>query len=147
MNPMVGFIIFLGLVNMKITFNKLNKNNLKENKTQGFYSMGCTVNIQNKIFCFTGASSKMPRSSIARILSSKGGIFTNTVTRAVDYLVVGNKGNSNWAFSSYGLKIQKALALQKANGKILIIHEEDFWKAIENIDSISFIQDSSLKND
>ncbi|MDT8719473.1 BRCT domain-containing protein [Clostridium sp. 19966] len=132
---------------MKISFDKLEKSHIKENKTDGFYAIDASINIKGKIFCFTGASSRMTRGNISRALTLQGGIFTNTVNRNVDYLVVGDKGNSNWAFSSYGLKIQRAITLQESKCKILIIHEEDFWKALNNSKSITFTIDTSIKND
>ncbi len=53
-------------------------------------------------------------------------MFTNSLTKKVNYLVVCNKGNPDWAHSSYGRKIEQALKWQKDGADIRILTEDDF---------------------
>lgn len=82
---------------------------------------------KNKTFCFTGASGKVSRKEFASVVESFGGIFKDSVTKDVDYLIVGADGNPCWAFSCYGRKVEKAVALRKKGHHIIIAHENDFW--------------------
>lgn len=88
------------------------------------------VEIEGKMFCFTGESYRSTRSEIKAEIERLGGIFRTSVSKKTDYLVVGNAGNPCWAYSCYGRKIEEAMALRKAGAKLLIINETDFWDAI-----------------
>lgn len=96
----------------------------------GICAMQPDVVIEDKIFCFTGDSCRASRSEIEEIIKKAGGKFRKSVSGKTDYLVVGNEGSSCWAFSCYGRKVETAIELRKAGGKIQIIHENDFWDAI-----------------
>ncbi|MEW6698654.1 MAG: BRCT domain-containing protein [Bacillota bacterium] len=89
--------------------------------------------VPDKVFCFTGVSSRGKRHVIADTVESLGGIFKNSVTLSTDYLVVGDNGNPCWCFSCYGRKVEKAMELRKSGHKILIVHENDFWDALEDM--------------
>ncbi len=92
--------------------------------------MTCTICSLAPVFRFTGASKNGPRKELEQIIANNGGIFKNTVTKATDYLIVGNDGNPCWAFSCYGRKVEKAIELRKSGSNMLIVHEDDFWKAL-----------------
>lgn len=85
---------------------------------------------ENRMFCFTGESSRATRTEIADLINSLGGMFKNTVVKNTDYLIVGNEGNPCWAFSCYGRKVEKAVKMRKTGSNILIVHENDFWDEI-----------------
>lgn len=87
------------------------------------------ISFSGKVFCFTGESSRVSRSELESLVERHDGKASRTVTRKVDYLVVGDEGNDCWAFSCYGRKVEKAIELRKAGGRILIVHENDFWDA------------------
>ncbi len=46
--------------------------------------------------------------------------------------MVGAKGNPCWAFACYGRKVEEAMALRKAGNRLLIVHENDFFDALED---------------
>lgn len=96
----------------------------------GICALSPNVQIKDHVFCFTGASSKCTRTTIATIIEENGGLFNNGVTKKTEYLVVGDEGNPCWTFSCYGRKVEKAVDLRKKGFKLQIIHECDFWKAI-----------------
>lgn len=84
----------------------------------------------NLSYCFTGASVNYLKSDWKEIVESKGGLFTDSLTKKVDYLVICNKGNPNWAQMSYGRKFEQARKMQNENNKIRIITEDHFVKFI-----------------
>jgi hypothetical protein len=83
-----------------------------------------------KVFSFTGESERCSRDEFAEIVSARGGMFKNNVTQSLDYLVVGSQGSPCWAFACYGRKIEAAVELRKKGLKIAIVHENDFWDAV-----------------
>lgn len=95
--------------------------------------MNPNVVILNNTFCFTGTSSRTKRSEIKEIIESLGGTFSNSVTKKTRYLVIGDEGNPCWAFACYGRKVEKAVANRKEGLPIQIIHENYFWKYVEDV--------------
>lgn len=107
---------------------------LKEQITiQGICAVCPEITFGNRVFCFTGKSSTKSRIEMKQLVEQLGGSFSNNVTKSVDYLVVGSDGNPCWAFSCYGRKVEKAINLRKQGHKILIVHEYDFWDAVEDL--------------
>lgn len=100
---------------------------LKDLKVVGVCAINPEIIIERKVFCFTGHSVKLKRSEIADILRDAGGEFTDSISASVDYLVVGADGNSCWAYSCYGRKVERAVQMRKEGHHIQIIHEVDFW--------------------
>ena len=50
----------------------------------------------------------------------------------VDYLIIGDQGSSNWAFSCYGRKVVQAVNLRKQGHPMKVVHEDEFWHALKN---------------
>ena len=118
---------------MSYNINKNEIDNLKKTiNINGICSMCPEINIQNNMFCFTGTSSRAMRSEIQETIESLNGVYNNNVVKTTKYLIVGNEGNPCWAFSCYGRKVEKAMELRKSGKEILIVHENDFWDAVEN---------------
>lgn len=74
-----------------------------------------SIEFKDKIFCLTGkfSSAYGNRKAIEDILKDKGGMIKDTVSKSLDFLVIGEFGNSDWIHSSYGRKIEKAILNQK----------------------------------
>lgn len=83
-------------------------------------------------FCFTGRSERCSRKQLAEIIVKAGGLFSDSVTQQVSYLIVGCEGNECWAYSCYGRKVEKAIEYRKKGLPLLIVHENDFWDAVED---------------
>jgi len=98
----------------------------------GICSLDPEVSFRGNTFCFTGISSRAKRSDIAKIIENKSGIFNNNIVKATKYLVYGDETNPVWAYSCYGRKVEQALAMRKSGSDIKIVHEADFWDAVEN---------------
>lgn len=90
------------------------------------------VAFPGQMFCFTGKSDKVSRDELSRIILELGGRFSRKITKSVDYLVVGAAGNPAWAFACYGRKVEVAMRLRKEGLHLLIVHENDFWDAVED---------------
>ena len=114
--------------------NQIELDTLKnEVHIDGICIMNPTIEIKNNLFCFTGTSSKTTRKGIAELITNLGGIYKDSVVNGTKYLIVGNESNPCWCFSCYGRKIQKAMDLRKKGKDILIVHENDFWDAVNEI--------------
>lgn len=88
------------------------------------------IQFQGAKFCFTGASSRYTRASLAETVERLGGKVVASVTKGVKYLVIGADGNPCWAYACYGRKVEKAVALRKSGARVLIVHENDFHDAV-----------------
>lgn len=67
------------------------------------------VVFDGKTFCITGILQRGNRENLHRDILRLGGIPTGSLTKKSDYLIVGNNGNTAWAFSCYGRKVEKAI--------------------------------------
>lgn len=99
-------------------------------KVAGICTLGPEIILEGKTFCFSGASSKMPRNQIAKLISENGGNYHDNVVDKTDYLIVGCDGNDCWAYGCYGRKIEKAKTMRVHGHPIMIVHEKDFWDAM-----------------
>lgn len=90
------------------------------------------IKFADSVFCFTGSSSRVSRNEFHNLVERFGGSFTKSLTKKVDYLVIGADGNPCWAYACYGRKVEKAVDLRKKGHSIMIIHENDFHDAIED---------------
>lgn len=97
---------------------------------QGVCAVCPDVKLSNSLFCFTGASTRFTRSQFAALVQRLGGRFSNSVTRDLDYLVIGADGNPCWSYACYGRKVEKSIELRKQGSRLLIVHENDFHDAV-----------------
>ena len=113
----------------------ISQNDIDNLKSQynisGICSIDPDITFEDKIFSFTGKSSRASRNEIAETITKAGGTFKDSVVKNTDFLIVGDEGNPCWAFSCYGRKVEKAVGLRKAGSKIQIVHENDFWDCVE----------------
>lgn len=82
-------------------------------------------------FCITGGSKRSTRDGLVEIISRRGGRWHKGLRNDTHYLLVGADGNPCWAYACYGRKIEDAVDRRKRGQKLLIIHEFDFWDAVE----------------
>jgi DNA ligase (NAD+) len=79
--------------------------------------------LSGKSFLFTGSMVAMERKEAQKLVEEEGGTAAQSVTRDLDYLVVGDGGGA-------GSKLAKAEALKAKGGKVEIMKEKDFLKMI-----------------
>jgi len=82
----------------------------------------------DRCFCFTGKFVSGPRKVMEKTATEKGGSVKSSVTKAVDYLVIGTLASRDWRFSSHGGKIEQALKLKDKGSSIQIITERTWLK-------------------
>lgn len=78
------------------------------------------------VFVFTGKFVFAPRQECERQVIRLGGACESTTTKRTNYLVIGTFGSRDWAHTSYGRKIEKAVEYRNA-GQPLAIINEDHW--------------------
>lgn len=91
------------------------------------------VTFDGRRFCLTGTFFRGTRSSCESVTEALGGIVEKTVSRSLDYLVIGATVTANWAFESYGRKIEKAVAYRESGGSPLIITERQWELAMPGV--------------
>ena len=106
-------------------------NKISHMDIKGICTFDPEININGSTFCFTGLGKRASRSDFETFVNSKGGIYHNSVVQKTNYLVIGETDNPCWAFACYGRKVEKAINLRKKGSNIALIHEFDFWDAVE----------------
>jgi NAD-dependent DNA ligase len=71
------------------------------------------------------------RAACERATLRAGGMPSDSVSRKVDYLVIGTRVSASWAHTSFGRKIQKAAELQEAGHAIEIISERRWLESMQ----------------
>jgi len=89
------------------------------------------VDFENRSFCLSGSfqlfGSKL---EIEGIIQSRGGVVVGSMTKKVNYLVVGSNGSSDWRFGAYGRKVEKAMEFKSKGFTIEVIDEHWFHAAL-----------------
>jgi len=83
-----------------------------------------------RCFMFTGTMAFGPRKDCEALITERGGLIGGTVSKKVNYLVVGSIGNDQWLHSTYGTKIKKAVAIRESGAPLSIISEQHWQKHI-----------------
>ncbi len=96
----------------------------------GLCSVCPKISFADAVFCLTGASFKYRRNEFEAVIEKNGGRASGTMTKKVNYLVVGGDGNPCWAYACYGRKVEKAVELRRQGHPIMIVHENDFHDAV-----------------
>lgn len=99
----------------------------------GIYTANPKLRFDGQSFCFTGISARAPRRELVETVESLGGIFKLSVSKGLDYLIVGDRGNPAWAFACYGRKVEQAMNYRKRGQTISIVHEFDFWEVVDGL--------------
>ena len=99
---------------------------------EGVCALCPEIEFGEKRFCFTGTSGNATRKELVEHVVSRGGQHSGSLTGKVDYLVVCPDGNRAWAYACYGRKVEKAVRLRKDGSTLQIIHENDFWDAVQD---------------
>ena len=79
---------------------------------------------EDKKFVMTGKFVFGPRGECEAAVKERGGNTQKGVTKATNYLVVGEIGSAEWAHSSFGRKIEKAVYMREEGHDIYIVREQ-----------------------
>lgn len=99
----------------------------------GVCSVCPEITFDGAVFCLTGESERYKRKDFVELIEGVGGVFSSGMNQAVNYLVVGAKGNASWAYACYGRKVEQAVKLRKQGHSVVIVHENDFYDAVEDL--------------
>lgn len=127
------FGTFAGFSSSKTSEQIFESGKLPPRRMTGICAVNPVLEFPDRTYCLTGATPVAPREKVVEIIESLGGLFSKSVIKDLDYLVVGNSGNPAWAYSCYGRKIETALKYQADGKNLLIVHEHDFWARVEEL--------------
>ncbi len=81
-------------------------------------------------FCVTGKFAFGTRAKVHAAITGLGGVASDRVTTDTNYLVIGAFASSEWAHTSYGRKIERAVELRREGTGIVIIGENHWRQAL-----------------
>lgn len=84
------------------------------------------VIFESKSFLFTGTCAFGTRKQCQEVTESLGGINVKSVTKSLDYLVLGTYVTDSWVHETFGRKIEKAM-MYREQGMPLVIITEEHW--------------------
>lgn len=76
-----------------------------------------------KCFCFTGKFVYGSRIKCQEAVLTRAATIFATPVKALDYLVIGSVGSSDWIHASFGRKIEDAVELRNRWGRLAIVSE------------------------
>ena len=82
------------------------------------------IEFEGRSFLFTGTCAFGSRRECQEAVASLGGMNAKSVTKKLDYLVLGTYVTDSWAHESFGRKIEKAMEYRDSGLPIIIITEE-----------------------
>ncbi len=86
------------------------------------------VAFSESLFVVTGTFAFGPRSAVVAEIEKRGGEVRPNVTKKTTYLVIGEIGSQAWKHSSYGRKIEAAVAIRDEGAQLSIV-TEPHWVA------------------
>lgn len=106
----------------------------KEISIPGICAISPRIAFPNSLFTFTGEFRRCIRSEAESQVVRLGGAVSSTVVTNTKYLVIGAAGNPCWMYACYGRKVEKAVRMRKEGHGIVLVHENDFWDAVEDLE-------------
>lgn len=84
------------------------------------------INFDGTAFCLTGKFALGSRKECEKEIINLGGKIKKSISKKLDYLIIGSIGSEAWIHSNFGRKIENAWEL-KHSGHQLYIVPEDHW--------------------
>ena len=82
------------------------------------------INFTDSTFLFTGTCAFGTRKQCQNAIEQLGGVNAKSVTKSLNYLVLGTYVTDSWAHESFGRKIEKAMEYRDGGTPLIIITEE-----------------------
>lgn len=92
-----------------------------------------SIFFSNMTFCLTGRFLWGTRAACERAILGLNGTMIDNITQRLDYLVIGSMIEPQWAQTTYGRKIEKAMKYKNDGHDITIVSERQWESAIEDI--------------
>jgi len=88
---------------------------------------GAQIMFPDHTFCLTGAFLHGKRDSCEELILERGGRVSNTISKKVQFLVIGTLSSRDWKFSNYGRKIETAVEYRDIKRYDIKIVSEEMW--------------------
>ena len=88
---------------------------------------------ENRSFLFTGTCAFGYRKQCQDATEALGGLIAKSVTKSLNYLVLGHYVTDSWAHENFGRKIEKAMEYRDKKGVPLVIITEEHWANSGNL--------------
>ncbi len=85
--------------------------------------------IEGSLFLFTGTCVYGCRKTCQQAVEAAGGINANSVTKKLNYLVLGTYVTESWAHETFGRKIEKAMEYRDSGVPLAIVTEEHWLRS------------------
>ncbi|TFZ08185.1 BRCT domain-containing protein [Ramlibacter humi] len=85
-----------------------------------------SLDFADQVFCMTGDFAFGPRTVCESAVLRRGGSIAASVTKKLNFLIVGGLGSAEWKHGNFGTKIEKAIEYRTAGVPLRIVHE-DIW--------------------
>lgn len=82
------------------------------------------IKFEGSSFLFTGTCAFGSRKDCQVVIESLNGINAKSVTKALNYLILGTYVTDSWAHETFGRKIEKAIEYRESGIPLIIITEE-----------------------
>lgn len=89
--------------------------------------------VNGRTCCLTGDFNYGSKDKVKVFIQNLGGRISSGVGKETTVLIVGEKGNANWAHGKYGRKVEVALLARQEGKEICIIAEDDFFRLIKDM--------------
>ncbi len=86
-----------------------------------------SIFFKNMTYCFTGQFLYGTRAACERAVLKLGSMPLDTISKKLNYLVIGSMVSTQWVQESYGRKIEKAVKLRDQDGHEIAIISERQW--------------------
>ncbi len=106
-----------------ISGNKSELGELSKTSTLPLCSPPPRIQFHEKTFLFTGTCAYGARKDCQSVIQTLGGVNAKTVTKTLDYLVIGTYVTDSWIHESFGRKIEKAIEYRDSGVPLSIITE------------------------
>ena len=106
-----------------ISGNKSELGELSKTSTLPLCSPPPRIQFHEKTFLFTGTCAYGTRKDCQSVIQTLGGVNAKTVTKTLDYLVIGTYVTDSWIHESFGRKIEKAIEYRDSGVPLSIITE------------------------
>lgn len=91
------------------------------------------IDIKDKKICLTGDFNFGDKKQLEKFIKLKQGIISKSVTKKVDYLVIGNKSSTGYKYGRFGAKVNRALMIQSEGQDIKMISENRLMEVLKEM--------------
>jgi len=111
-----------------------------QHEESGAHSLSCALPLDDPApaivypdhaFAVTGVFVYGSRARVALAIAERGADLKSTMSGKVDYLVIGDVGSRDWVHSSFGRKIEEAVALKEDGSGVAIICERHWTESLK----------------